>query len=141
MATHRKVIRPGNQGFSDHRRTGQQLWNAIKNSRVQVQATSAQLAALDKITKLDAADPSHRLRHGLITLGTNGWTSVSTIKKVGTAVHAKLTIPADVARSYREAGIKLFLFTSRNESDSAMMIALQPYGSRDQRRGPLPALA
>src|SRR6188472_328710 len=86
MATHRKVIRPGNQGFSDHRRTGQQLWNAIKNSRVQVQATSAQLAALDKITKLDAADPSHRLRHGLITLGTNGWTSVSTIKKVGTAV-------------------------------------------------------
>jgi len=54
---------------------------------------------------------------------------------------AKLTIPADVARSYREAGIKLFLFTSRNESDSAMMIALQPYGSRDQRRGPLPALA
>ena len=118
-----------------------QLWNAIKNSRVQVQATSAQLAALDKITKLDAADPSHRLRHGLITLGTNGWTSVSTIKKVGTAVHAKLTIPADVARSYREAGIKLFLFTSRNESDGAMMIAWQPYGSRDQRRGPLPALA
>jgi glycerophosphoryl diester phosphodiesterase len=104
-----------------------QLWNAIKNSRVQLQATSTQLAALDKIKKLDVADASHRLSYALITLGTNGWPSASTIKKVGTAVHAKLTIPADVARSYREAGIKVFLFTSRNESDNAKMIALQPY--------------
>jgi len=104
-----------------------QLWNAIKNSRVQLQATSTQLAALDKIKKLDAADPAHRLSYALITLGNKGWPSASTIKKVGTAVHAKLTIPADVARSYREAGIKVFLFTSRNESDNAKMIALQPY--------------
>jgi glycerophosphoryl diester phosphodiesterase len=104
-----------------------QLWNAIKNSRVQLQATSTQLAALDKIKKLDVADASHRLSYALITLGTNGWPSASTIKKVGTAVHAKLTIPADVARSYREAGIKVFLFTGRNESDNAKMIALQPY--------------
>jgi glycerophosphoryl diester phosphodiesterase len=104
-----------------------QLWNAIKNSRVQLQATSTQLAALDKIKKLDVADASHRISYALITLGTNGWPSASTIKKVGTAVHAKLTIPADVARSYREAGIKVFLFTSRNESDNAKMIARQPY--------------
>jgi glycerophosphoryl diester phosphodiesterase len=105
-----------------------QLWNAIKNSRVQLQAKSTQLASLDKIKKLDVADPSHRLSYALITLGTNGWPSASTIKKVDAAVHAKLTIPADVARSYREAGIKVFLFTSRNESDNARMIALQPYG-------------
>jgi glycerophosphoryl diester phosphodiesterase len=104
-----------------------QLWNAIKNSRVQLQATSTQLAALDKIKKLDVADASHRLSYALITLGTNGWPSASTIKKVGTAVHTKLTIPADVARSYREAGIKVFLFTGRNESDNAKMIARQPY--------------
>ena len=104
-----------------------QLWNAIRNSRVQLQATSTQLAALDKIKKLDVADASHRLSYALITLGTNGWPSASTIKKVATAVHAKLTIPADVARSHREAGIKVFLFTSRNESDNAKMIALQPY--------------
>ncbi len=104
-----------------------QLWNAIKNSRVQLQATSTQLAALDKIKRLDVADATHRLSYALITLGTNGWPSASTIKKVGTAVHAKLTIPADVARSYRGAGIKVFVFTSRNESDNAKMIALQPY--------------
>jgi glycerophosphoryl diester phosphodiesterase len=104
-----------------------QLWNAIKNSRVQLQATSTQLAALDKIKKLDVADPNHRLSYALIALGTNGWPSASAIKKVGAAVHAKLTIPADVARSYREAGIKVFLFTSKNESDDARMIALHPY--------------
>jgi glycerophosphoryl diester phosphodiesterase len=104
-----------------------QLWNAIKNSRVQLQATSTQLAALDKIRKLDVADPNHRLSYALIALGTNGWPSASAIKKVGTAVHAKLTIPADVARSYREAGIKVFLFTSKNDSDDARMIALHPY--------------
>ena len=104
-----------------------QLWNAIKNSRVQLQATSTQLAALDKIKKLDVADPNHRLSYALIALGTNGWPSASAIKKVGTAVHAKLTIPADVARSYQEAGIKVFLFTSKNESDDARMIALHPY--------------
>ena len=104
-----------------------QLWTAIKNSRVQLQATSTQLAALDKIKRLDVADATHRLSYALITLGTNGWPSASTIKKVGTAVHAKLTIPADVARSYRGAGIKVFVFTSRNESDNAKMIALQPY--------------
>jgi glycerophosphoryl diester phosphodiesterase len=104
-----------------------QLWNAIKNSRVQLQATSTQLAALDKIKKLDVADPNHRLSYALIALGTNGWPSASAIKKVGAAVHAKLTIPADVARSYREAGIKVFLFTSKNDSDDARMIALHPY--------------
>lgn len=104
-----------------------QLWNGIKNSRVQLQATSTQLAALDKIKKLDVADPNHRLSYALIALGTNGWPSASAIKKVGTAVHAKLTIPADVARSYREAGIKVFLFTSKNDSDDARMIALHPY--------------
>ena len=104
-----------------------QLWDAIKNSRVQLHATSARLAALNKIKKLDAADPNHRLSYALGTSGAGGWPSVSTIKKVGTAVHAKLTIPADVVRSYRLANIKVFVYTARNESDQARMIALQPY--------------
>jgi glycerophosphoryl diester phosphodiesterase len=105
-----------------------QLWNAIKDSRVQLNATSARLAALDKIKKLDVADPDHKISYALGSSGTGGWPSVSTITKVGTAVYAKLTIPADVARSYRLAHIKVFLFTGRNESDDAKMIALQPYG-------------
>jgi glycerophosphoryl diester phosphodiesterase len=105
-----------------------QLWNAIKTSRVQLHATSARLAALNKIKKLDADDPHHRLSYALGTSGAGGWPSVSTIKRVGTAVHAKLTIPADIARSYRLANIKVFLYTARTRSDQARMIALQPHG-------------
>jgi glycerophosphoryl diester phosphodiesterase len=104
-----------------------QFWNAIKNSRVQLTAMSGRLAALNKIKKLDAADASHKISYALATSGTGGWPSVSTIKGIGSAVYAQLTIPADVARSYRQANIKVFLFTSRNESDDAKMIALQPY--------------
>lgn len=104
-----------------------QFWNAIKNSRVQLTAMSGRLAALKKIKKLDAADASHKISYALATSGTGGWPSVSTIKGTGSAVYAQLTIPADVARSYRQANIKVFLFTSRNESDDAKMIALQPY--------------
>jgi hypothetical protein len=105
-----------------------ELWNAIKDSRVQLQAISGQLDALNKIKRLDAVDPNHKISYALITTGTGGWPSVSAIMKVGTAVHAKLTIPAQVARSYRLAGIKVFVFTGKNESDDAKMIALQPYG-------------
>jgi glycerophosphoryl diester phosphodiesterase len=104
-----------------------QFWNAIKNSRVQLAAMSGRLVALNKIKKLDAADANHKISYALATPGTGGWPSVSTIKGTGSAVYAQLTIPADVARSYRQANIKVFLFTSRNESDDAKMIALQPY--------------
>jgi hypothetical protein len=51
---------------------------------------------------------------------------VSTIKCVGAAVPAKLTIPAAVVRSYRLAKIKVYLFTGRNATDDAKMIALRP---------------
>jgi glycerophosphoryl diester phosphodiesterase len=105
-----------------------QLWNAIKDSRVQLQAASGRLDALNKIKKLDVADPRHKISYALVTSGTNGWPSVSTIKKVGTAVHAKLSIPADVVRSYRLADIKVYLFTAKDASDDAKMIALRPYG-------------
>jgi glycerophosphoryl diester phosphodiesterase len=105
-----------------------QLWNAIKNSRLQLQASSTRLDSLNKIKRLDAADSSHKISYSLIILGTHSWPSVSTIKQVGSAVHARLSIPAGVARSYQLANIKLFLYTSRNSSDDAKMIALKPYG-------------
>lgn len=105
-----------------------QLWSAIKNSRIQLQASSSRLGALNKIKKLDAADTTHKISYALIIVGTRSWPSVSTIKKVAPAVHAKLTIPAAVARSYRLANIKVFLYTGKNASDDAKMIALQPYG-------------
>ena len=65
--------------------------------------TSDLLAALNKIEKLDVAAPNRNISWALITAWTNGWPSVSTIRKVGTAVHAKLSIPADVAHSYHLA--------------------------------------
>ena len=105
-----------------------QLWVAIKNSRIQLQASSSRLDALNKIKKLDAADTTHKISYALIIVGTRSWPSVSTIKKIAPAVHAKLTIPADVARSYRLANIKVFLYTGKNASDDAKMIARQPYG-------------
>ena len=105
-----------------------QLWNAIKNSRIQLNATASRLAALNKVKKLDAADTSHKISYALGTSGAGGWPSVSTIQKTGTAVYASLTIPAEVARSYRLADIKVFLFTSHDSSDDAKMIALKPYG-------------
>ncbi len=109
-----------------------QLWNAIKNSRVQLEASSGRLAALNKIKKLDAADPTHSISYALGASGAGGWPSASTIKKTGTAVYAKLTIPADVVRSYRQANIKVFLYTSSNASQDAKMIALQPLWSGNQ---------
>jgi glycerophosphoryl diester phosphodiesterase len=105
-----------------------QLWNAIKNSRVQLQATSGHLNSLNKIKRLDATDTTHKISYALIIIGTRNWPSVSTIKNVGSAVHARLTIPADVARSYRMADIKVFLYTGKTRSDDAKMIALRPYG-------------
>ena len=106
----------------------EQLWSAIKNSRIQLQASSSHLDALNKIKKLDAADPTHRISYAVGASGAGGWPSASTIKQTGTTIYAKLTIPADVVRSYRQANIKVFLYTSSNASQDAKMIALQPYG-------------
>jgi hypothetical protein len=92
-----------------------------------VEATSGRLVALNKIKRLDAADSSHRISYALVTLGTGGWPSVSTIKKTGTAVYAKLVVPVNVARRYQQAHIKLFVFTGENEADYARMMALNPY--------------
>ena len=77
---------------------------------------------------MDATDTRHKISYALIIIGTRNWPSVSTIKNVGSAVHARLTIPADVARSYRMADIKVFLYTGKTSSDDAKMIALRPYG-------------
>jgi len=105
-----------------------QLWNLVKASRVQLEAGPSALPALNKIKKRDAADPYHRLDYALITSGSGGWPTVSTIKATGTAVHAELYAPADVVRTYQRAQIRVFLFTGRNEADYAKMVAKNPYG-------------
>jgi glycerophosphoryl diester phosphodiesterase len=125
----------------------EQFWSAIKDSRVQLVTTSARLPALNKIKKLDAADPTHSISYALGNLGNGSWPSVSSIKKIGTVIHAKLTIPANVVRTYQDANIKVFVFTARNQSDYAEMITLEPDGVvvndiarfqrwRDTARGP-----
>jgi glycerophosphoryl diester phosphodiesterase len=105
-----------------------QLWRTIKYSNVQLEATSPRLAALNKIKKLDAADPYHKLKYALVTTGASGWPSVSTVKSVGTYVHARLEIPSSVMSSYKKAGIRVFLFTGRTTSDYERMAKLNPYG-------------
>jgi glycerophosphoryl diester phosphodiesterase len=104
-----------------------QFWTAIRNSKVQLQATPDRLAALNKIKKLDTADTDHRVSYALITPGADGWPSASVIKQAATAVHAPVGIPVSVALSYRQANIKVFLYTGRDEADYADMMGRKPY--------------
>jgi glycerophosphoryl diester phosphodiesterase len=106
-----------------------QLWNTIKYSNVQLEAPSSRLAgALNKVKKLDAADRSHKINYALVTAGSGGWPSVSKVKSVGTYLHAQLSIPASRMRTYKRAGIKVFLWTGKSKSDYKRMAALEPYG-------------
>src|SRR5215204_1544858 len=105
-----------------------QLWNAVKHSPVQLEAGYSALPALNKIKKLDAADTSHRISYARITSGGGGWPSVSELKQTGTSVHAHMSIPASVMSTYKAGGLKVFLFTAKNESDYEKMAKLNPYG-------------
>jgi glycerophosphoryl diester phosphodiesterase len=106
-----------------------QLWNTIKSSKIQLEAPSSRLAgALNKVKKLDAADSSHKINYALTSTGSGGWPSVSAVKKVGIYFHAELSVPASVMRKYKDAGIRVFLFTGKDEADYAKMAARNPYG-------------
>ena len=105
-----------------------QLWNTIKYSKVQLEAPLSRLDALNKVKKLDKADPKHKINYALTTTGAAGWPSVSTVKSVGKYLHARLELPASRMRAYKDAGIKVFLFTGKTESDYAKMAKLNPYG-------------
>jgi glycerophosphoryl diester phosphodiesterase len=105
-----------------------QLWRTIKYSNVQLEAASYALPALNKVKKLDAADRRHKIKYALVTAGSGGWPSVSKVKSVGTYLHAELSIPASRMRTYKRAGIKVFLWTGKTKSDYKKMAALEPYG-------------
>jgi glycerophosphoryl diester phosphodiesterase len=105
------------------------LWNTIKSSNVQLEAPSSRLAgALNKVKKLDKADSKHKIKYALVSTGSGGWPSVSEVKSVGSYFHAELSISASRMRTYKNAGIKVFLFTGKTESDYKRMAALDPYG-------------
>lgn len=104
-----------------------QLWYAINGYKVQLEAGYGALPSLNKIKKLDAADPNHKISYARVTSGGGGWPSVATLKKTGTSVHANKSIPASVMRSYKAGGLKVYLFTGRNATDYARMAALRPY--------------
>jgi glycerophosphoryl diester phosphodiesterase len=105
------------------------LWNTIKSSNVQLEAPSSRLAgALNKVKKLDKADSKHKIKYALVSTGSSGWPSVSEVKSVGSYFHAELSISASRMRTYKNAGIKVFLFTGKTESDYKRMAALDPYG-------------
>ena len=105
-----------------------QLWNTIKSSNVQLEAPASRLTALNKVRKLDKADSQHKIIYALTTTGSGGWPSVSKVKSVGTYLHAELSLPASKMKAYKKAGIKVFLFTGKNESDYKKMAARDPYG-------------
>jgi glycerophosphoryl diester phosphodiesterase len=106
-----------------------QLWNTIKYSDVQLEAPTSRLSgALNKVKKLDAADPNHKIKYALVCTGSDGWPSVSKVKSVGTYFHAGLSISSSRMSTYKDAGIKVFLFTGRTVDDYKRMGALNPYG-------------
>ena len=106
-----------------------QLWNTIKYSNVQLEAPASRLSgALNKVKKLDAADPKHKIKYALVCTGADGWPSVSKVKSVGTYFHAGLSISSSRMKTYKDAGIKVFLFTGKTEDDYKRMAALNPYG-------------
>ena len=105
-----------------------QLWNTIKSSNVQLEAPASRLAALNKVKKLDKADPKHKIIYALTTIGSGGWPSVSKVKSVGKYLHAELSLPKSKMKAYKKAGIKVFLFTGKTVSDYKKMAALDPYG-------------
>ena len=105
-----------------------QLWKTIKSSNVQLEAPSSRLAALNKIKRLDQADPNHKIKYALVSSGSGGWPSVAKVKSVGTYLHAELSIPRSQMRIYKKAGIKVFLYTAKNVSDYKKVAALDPFG-------------
>jgi glycerophosphoryl diester phosphodiesterase len=105
-----------------------QLWRTIKYSNIQLEAASYALPALNKVKKLDAADRSHKINYALVSSGSGGWPSVSKVKSVGTYFHAGLSIPASRMRTYKNAGIRVFLWTGKTKSDYTKMAKLNPYG-------------
>ena len=105
-----------------------QLWRTIKSSNVQLEAPSSRLAALNKIKRLDQADPKHKIKYALVSSGSGGWPSVAKVKSVGTYLHAELSIPRSQMRTYKKAGIKVFLYSAKTVSDYKKMAALDPFG-------------
>jgi len=105
-----------------------QLWKTIKSSNVQLEAPISRLTALNKVKKLDAADPHHKIKYALVSSGAGGWPSVSKVKSVGIYFHAELSIPATVMRTYKNSGIRVFLWTGKTVSDYKRMAKLNPYG-------------
>lgn len=106
-----------------------QLWNTIKGSKVQLQSSYSNRAGLNKVKSLDKADTAHKIQYALVTTGSGGtWPSVSTVKSFGPYLHAILTLPKSKMQEYKNAGIKVFLFTGKDEDDYAKMAKLDPYG-------------
>ena len=106
-----------------------QLWNTIKSSKVHLHAAYSNRAALNKVKKLDQADSSPTsVKYALSTGGSGGWPSVSRVKSFGIYLYASKEISKGQMQTYKNAGIKVILFTGKTKTDYKEMAALKPYG-------------
>jgi glycerophosphoryl diester phosphodiesterase len=106
-----------------------QLWNTIKSSKVHLHAAYSNRAALNKVKKLDQADSSPtNVKYALSTGGSGGWPSVSRVKSFGIYLYASKEISKVQMQTYKNAGIKVILFTGKTKTDYKEMAALKPYG-------------
>jgi glycerophosphoryl diester phosphodiesterase len=105
-----------------------QLWNTLKNSKVHLHASWSNRAALNKVKALDRADSSRKINYALSTAGDGGWPSVSRVKSFGIYLYTSKSIPASQMRTYKNAGIRVILWTGKTVSDYQKMAKLNPYG-------------
>jgi glycerophosphoryl diester phosphodiesterase len=97
-----------------------QLWGHLKNSKVHLHASWSNRAALYKVRDQDRADSSRSINYA--------WPTVDRVKSFGTYLYAAKSIPRSQMNLYKNAKIKVVLWTGNDEEDYREMTALQPYG-------------
>jgi glycerophosphoryl diester phosphodiesterase len=105
-----------------------QLWGHLKKSSVHLHASWSNRAALYKVRDQDRADSTASINYALSTDGAGGWPSVDRVKSFGTYLYAKKSIPASQMTTYKNARIRVILWTGNDEEDYEEMTALEPFG-------------
>jgi glycerophosphoryl diester phosphodiesterase len=106
-----------------------QFWNMVKPLGIKVQVTAfsgGALRSLLKVKKFDTADTIYQLQYGL---EASSPPTVAYVKAVGYNLHIDFTsVTAAQVKTYREWGLRVYLWTGQNESDYKSMLAKKPTG-------------
>lgn len=104
-----------------------QFWKHAKTAPAgsMLIGTKSRVDGMQKVKRLDAADTSHKLRYGYVTTGEP---SVAYVKTVGPYLIIEKDITKAKVAHYKAYGLKVFLWTGKNETDYASMVGKNPTG-------------